>query len=98
MTTATTIERSGPAIRAALAEISPDECAQFEAELGAALERARAELDLMPAEEVLDRWWGITAIRANPLSAAEREQLARAHSGDFAGLWERDEAGNWVQL
>jgi hypothetical protein len=32
MTAATKIERSGPAIRAALAELSPDECAQFEVE------------------------------------------------------------------
>jgi hypothetical protein len=98
MTAATKIERSGPAIRAALAEVSPSECAQFEAELAAALARASAELDLAPADEVLDRWWGIAVIRANPLTEAERAQLARARAGDFTGLWERDEAGNWVQL
>lgn len=98
MTAATKIERSGPAIRAALAEVSPRECAQFEAELAAALAQASAELDLAPADEVLDRWWGIAAIRANPLTAAEREQLDRARGGDFTGLWERDQAGNWVQL
>jgi len=45
---------------------------------------------------VLDRWWGIAAIRANPLS--EQEQLARARAGSFTGLWERDEAGNWTQM
>lgn len=98
MTAATRIERSGPAIRAALAEVSPDECAQFEAELASALEQASAELDLAPADEVLDRWWGIAAIRTNPLSEAEREQVARARAGDFTGLWEHDGAGNWVQL
>jgi hypothetical protein len=98
MTAATKIERSGPAIRAALAEASPSECAQFEAELAAALARASAELDLAPADEVLDRWWGVAAIRANPLAEAEREQLTRARAGDFTGLWERDEAGNWLQL
>ncbi|MGQ0479489.1 MAG: DUF6247 family protein [Pseudonocardia sp.] len=98
MTAATKIERSGPAIRAALGEVSPGECAQFEAELAAALAQASAELDLTPAEEVLDRWWGIAAIRANPLTTAEREQVARARGGDFTGLWERDEAGNWIQL
>ncbi len=38
MTTATTrIKRSGPAIRAVLAEVSPDECAQFEVEFAQAL-------------------------------------------------------------
>jgi Family of unknown function (DUF6247) len=98
VTAATKIERSGPAIRAALAETSASECAQFEAELTAALQRATTELDLAPAEQVLDRWWGIAAIRTNPLTEAEREQLTRARAGDFTGLWERDEAGNWVQL
>lgn len=98
MTAATKIERSGPAIRATLAEVSPSECARFEHELAAALERATAELDLAPADEVLDRWWGIAAIRANPLDADERARLARARAGDFTGLWERDEVGNWVQL
>lgn len=71
---------------------------RFEEELTAALERAGAELDLAPAEEVLDRWWGIAAIRTNPLTEGEREQLARARTGDVTGLWERDEVGNWVQL
>lgn len=98
MTAAMKIERSGPAIRAALAEVSPGECAQFEAELATALEQASAALDLAPADEVLDRWWGIAAIRANPLTEAERAQLARARGGDFTGLWERDETGNWIQL
>ena len=103
MTTATTrIKRSGPAIRAVLAEVSPDECAQFEVEFAQALARAGAEFDLAPAEAVLDRWWGIAVIRANPLSEQEQEQeqeqLARAREGVFDGLWERDEAGNWVQL
>ncbi|MGH3850332.1 MAG: DUF6247 family protein, partial [Pseudonocardiaceae bacterium] len=99
MTAATTkIERSGPAIRAVLAEVSPGECAQFEAEFAEALARAGAELDLAPAEVVLDRWWGIAVVRANPLSGQEQAQLARARAGDFAGLWERDTAGNWTQL
>ena len=99
VTTATTrIERSGPAIRAVLDEVSPDECVQFEAEFAQALARAGAEFDLAPAEAVLDRWWGIAVIRANPLSEQEQAQLARAREGVFDGLWERDEAGNWVQL
>jgi Family of unknown function (DUF6247) len=81
-----------------LAETSASECVQFEAEFTAALQRATAELDLAPAEEVLDRWWGIAAIRTNRLTEAERAQLARARAGDFTGLWECDEAGHWVQL
>jgi hypothetical protein len=99
MTTATTrIERSGPAVRAALARLSPTECAQFEAEFAEAVARAGAEYDLAPAEAVLDRWWGIAAIRANPLSEQEQAQLARAREGAFEGLWERDERGEWHQL
>jgi hypothetical protein len=63
MTASTTnIERSAPAIRAALAEVSPVECAQFEAEFTESLARASAEFDLAPAEAVLDRWWGIVRI------------------------------------
>jgi hypothetical protein len=59
VTTATTrIERSGPAVRAALAQLSPPECAQFEAEFAQATARAGAgaEYDLAPAQQVLDRW------------------------------------------
>lgn len=98
MTVATKIERSGPAIRVALAEASPGEDAQFAAEFAAALARSAAELDLAPAEEVLDRWWGVAAIRANPLTEAEGEQLAQARAGSFTGLWECGESGTWVQL
>ena len=99
MTTATTkIERSGPAVRAALARLSPTECAQFEAEFAQAIARAQAEYDLAPAEAVLDRWWGIAVIRANPLSAQEQTQLDHAREGVFDGLWERDERGDWHQL
>ncbi len=70
VTAATKIERSGPAVRAALAEASPDECAQFEAEFAAALARASAELDLGPADEVLDRWWGQSRSRLMPGSSS----------------------------
>lgn len=71
--------------------MSPDKCARFEAEFAEALSRAGVEFDLAPAEAVLDRWWGIAVIRANPLSEAERAQVARARDGVFDGLWERDE-------
>jgi hypothetical protein len=99
VTTATTrIERTGPAVRAALAQLSPQECAQFEAEFAAAAARAGAEYDLAPAQRVLDRWWGIAVIRTNPLSDHEQAQLARAREGVFDGLWERDERGDWHQL
>lgn len=47
---------------------------------------------------MLDRWWGIAVIRANPLSEEEQAQVARAQAGDFTGLLARDERGNWVRL
>lgn len=92
------VERSGPAIRDALRATSPDECAVFESEFRAALDQARSELDLAPVQQVLDRWWGIAAIRANPLEAHEQAQVAHARSGDLSGLWEQDESGSWTQL
>ncbi len=64
MTAATKIERSGPAIHATLAERAPAECAEFEAEFRQALTRAEIDFDLRPVEALLDRWWGIAAIRA----------------------------------
>ncbi|MBA2324505.1 MAG: hypothetical protein H0V92_11015 [Pseudonocardiales bacterium] len=99
MTAATMkIERSGPAVRAALARFAPDEVTDFETEFGQAIAAAAASLDLAGPLAVLDRWWGIAAIRANPLSDAERDQLDRARKGDFAGLMTRDEHGDWVRL
>ncbi len=80
-----------------MAEASPSECARFEAEFAAALTRASAELDLASAEEVLDRWWGIATIRANPLTEAEREQVARARAtghGLASRLIVLDDAGH----
>ncbi|HEX4249108.1 MAG TPA: DUF6247 family protein [Pseudonocardia sp.] len=99
MTASTTkIERSAPAIRAVLAEVSPEECGRFEVEFVDGLARSGAEFDLAPVETVLDRWWGIAVIRVNPLSEHEAAQLAAARSGDLSGLRSRDEHGNWVRL
>lgn len=98
VTVATKIERSGPAIRTVLAELAPDECVQFEVEFQHAIARASETFDLARLDEVLDRWWGIAAIRANPLSEQEQAQVARARAGDFTGLLDRDEHGNWVRL
>ena len=98
MTAATKIERSGPAVHAALAEAAPEECGRFEAEFRQALARADTDFDLSPIERVLDRWWGIAAIRANPLSAAEREQVARARAGDETGWIVHREDGTRTRL
>jgi uncharacterized protein DUF6247 len=98
MTAATKIERSGPAIHAALAELAPDECAEFEAAFRQALATAEIDFDLAPVEAVLDRWWGAAAIAANPLTDQERDQIARARAGDETGWLAHHQDGTWTQL
>jgi hypothetical protein len=97
MTAATKIERSGPAIRAALMELAPAECEEFEAEFRQALAHADADFDLGHVDVVLDRWWGIAAMCANPLTEQERELVVQARSGVDTGWYVR-ENDSWVQL
>ncbi len=83
------VERSGPAVRAALGEFSPQECALFEQQFQQALVDAEQRFDLRPVQAVLDRWWPIAAIRANPLSPDEQDLVARARAGDDTGWADR---------
>jgi hypothetical protein len=53
--TAVAVERSGPAIRVALTEHAPEDCACFEAKLRTALACAADDLDLSVVETVLAR-------------------------------------------
>ena len=97
--TSTMIERSGPAVRAALLRYSSaEECAQFEAELRSALARAAEDLDLSGPLEVLAHWHALATSDANPFTGEEREQIERMKAGDYTGLHTRDEHGNWVRL
>lgn len=98
VTTATRIERTGPAIHLALAETAPAERDRFEAEFRAALTRAQTDFDLAPIEALLDRWWGIATIRANPLTETERDQVARARAGDESGWVAHHEDGTRTLL
>jgi hypothetical protein len=84
--TTTRIERSGPAVRAALTDLSPDEAPRFEHDYRAALSRATDTLDLREADDVLNRWWGIACIRANPLSLEEEQLVRRIQAGDESAL------------
>lgn len=94
--TTTKIERSGPAIRHALAEHSPAEAHRFEVEFQQALADAGETFDLHPVETLLDRWWGIAAVRANPLSDNERRLVDQARAGDTSGWLTRDQDGRWT--
>lgn len=80
-----TVDRSGPAIRAFLAELSPLEAVRFEREFADALSRAAKSLDLSEADALLTRWWGVATIRANPLTDHEQQLLHRMRSGEPVG-------------
>ena len=79
------VERSGPAIRAALAEASPDELPEFEAEFRIALAEADDDFDLTRVIRVLDRWWGRVHLRLNPPTPAEVAVVDQVARGDFHG-------------
>jgi len=96
--TATVVERTRPAILAALQRQAPHEAAWFESELRGALDRAGTDLDVTPVDEVMARWHTRACILANPLTEQEQALLARARAGDFAGLRARDENGGWTTL
>lgn len=98
VTSARVIRRSGPEIRAALAQVAPEECARFEAEFRSEARCAAETFDSAPLDALLDRWWGIAVIRANPLTDQEQQQVARAGHGDVTGMYELDEDGAWRQL
>ena len=80
--TVTRIERSGRTIYAALQTSSPDEADGFADDYRAALTRSTETLDAGDPESVLDRWWGIATIRANPLTENEREFVRRVRAGE----------------
>ena len=92
------IERTGPAIRAALAAHAPGNEARFVAELGAALVRAEQDLDLAGPQTVLRRWHARVLMAANPLSADELTQLQRAKAGDLIGFVEHHNDGTTTTL
>lgn len=80
------VERSGPAIRDALAAAAPDELPEFEAQFRIALADAEDDFDLTRVERVLDRWWGVAHVRLNPPTEDERAVVEQVARGDFAGL------------
>lgn len=97
-TTSGKIERSGPAIRAVLESCAPQALPRFEEEFRLAARAAGEQLDLAPLDEVLDRWWGLAALYANPLSEDEENALARARAGDYTGFSSLNPDGTWQQL
>ena len=66
------VERTGPAIRAALREAAPDELPDFEAEFHIALAEADNDFDVSRIDHVITHWWGIANVRLDPISEDAR--------------------------
>ena len=81
----TIVERSGPAVQAALLAHAPERCAEFETELRSVLACAAEDLDLARVDATLARWHAVATMAANPLTDDERQQIERARAGDPAG-------------
>lgn len=92
----TPVERTVPAIRAALERLGTGDIESFDADFRRALQLAGEVLDLAPVEELLNRWWARAVAGSNPLSDLEREQLQRARRGDLTGLLVRTAGGAWT--
>lgn len=83
------VERTGPAIRAALREASPDEVPDFEAEFHTALAEADDDFDVSRIDHLIGRWWRIANLRLNPIPEEERAQAERAAAGHLEGTFTR---------
>lgn len=91
-----TVERTGPAIRAALMQASPDEVPDFEAEFHTALAEADDDFDVSRIDRLIGRWWRIAHLRLNPIPDEERAQAERAAAGDLRGTATRN-GDEWVR-
>lgn len=83
------VERTGPAIRAALREASPHEVPDFEAEFHTALAEADDDFDVSRIDRLIGRWWRIAHLRLNPIPDEERAQAERAAAGHLEGTFTR---------
>lgn len=79
------VPRDGPAIRKALAQVAPDELAEFEAEFRIALAETDEDFDLARVHRVLNRWVGRLHLRLNPPTDAAKAVVTQVARGDFEG-------------
>ena len=89
------VERTGPSIRAVLAEHAPERCVEFEAEFRIALAEADEDFDLERVQAVLDKWWPITYSVVHPPTEVERALVARFRAGNDTGLWRGNGGRGW---
>ncbi len=98
MATPVGVERTGPAIRAVLADLAPDDLVDFEAEFRCALAQADDDFDLDPVQAVITKWWGIAHLRIHPPTSEERAVVERVAEGNEAGLYTKTASGQFVAL
>lgn len=110
MTTPTTvtIDRSGPAIRTVLADLAPQECAEFEAEFRRALAEADEDFDTSRVDALIGRWWAraIVLLNPDPEANAAWERIKAGDTSDLVEQWRpqpdgsqrvyRQTAGGWA--
>lgn len=93
---ATKIERSGPAVRAALAELAPEECARFEAEFRSALAASRDDFDGQRVQDVIGRWWARANVllAPDPIAEATWGRIKAGDTTDLVSEWRPQDDGS----
>lgn len=87
-TVTTRIDRTGPAIREALARLDSRACTRFETEFRTAIAETRVDFDITRITDVVNRWWAYTIAEINPDPAADAA-WARIKAGDESDIVER---------
>ena len=87
--TTTTIDRSGPAIRTVLADLTPQECAEFEAEFHRALAQTDEDFDTSRVDALIGRWWARAIVLLNPDPEADAawERIKADDTSDLLKQW-----------
>lgn len=87
--TTTTIDRSGPAIRTVLADLAPQECAEFEGEFRRALAEADDDFDTSRVDALIGRWWARAIVLLNPDPEADAawERIKADDTSELVKQW-----------
>lgn len=95
-TTTVQLERSGPAVRAALAEVAPDECAQFEVEFRQALSASHRDFDADRMQAVIGRWWAraLALLDPDPAADAAWDRIKAGDTSDLVEEWRPQHDGS----
>ncbi|MGH3980491.1 MAG: DUF6247 family protein [Pseudonocardiaceae bacterium] len=105
------IGQSGSAVRAVLADVAPDECAEFEAEFHATMAEVDDNFDTSRVDALVRRWWARAVVLLNPDPEADAtwERVKAGDTSDLVEQWRpqpdgvqhvyrKDPRGQWVFL